>query len=126
PVSPSTFIPIAEETGAILPLGQWVLREACRQMRAWQAGLPEDPPLVMSVNLSARQFAQPDVVEQVDQTLRETGLIPSRLKLEITETVAMKDAEAAIGVLIRLKELGIRLSLDDFGTGYSSLSLLHR
>ena len=126
PVSPSTFIPIAEETGAIFPLGRWVLREACRQMRAWQLGLPEDSPLVMSVNLSARQFAQPDVVEQVDQTLRETGLDPGRLKLEVTQSVAMKDAEAAIAVLIRLKELGIRLSLDDFGTGYSSLSLLHR
>jgi diguanylate cyclase (GGDEF)-like protein len=118
PVSPSTFIPIAEETGAILPLGRWVLREACRQMQAWLAGLPEDSPLVMSVNLSARQFAQPDVVEQVDQTLRETGLDPSRLKLEVTESAAMRDAEAAIAVLIRLKELGIRLSLDDFGTGY--------
>ena len=111
---------------AILPLGRWVLREACRQMRAWQAGLPEDSTLVMSVNLSARQFAHPEVVEQVDQALRETGLDPSRLKLEVTESVAMKDAEAAIAVLTRLKELGIRLSLDDFGTGYSSLSLLHR
>ena len=88
----------------------------------WQAGLPEDSPLVMSVNLSARQFAQPELVEQVDQASRETGLDPSRLKLEVTETVAMKDPETAITVLLRLKELGIRLSLDDFGTGYSSLS----
>ncbi len=126
PISPSTFIPIAEETGAILPLGRWVLREACRQMRAWQVGLPEDSALVMSVNLSARQFAHPEVVEEVDQALSDTGLPPSRLKLEVTESVAMKDAEAAIAVLTRLKGLGIRLSLDDFGTGYSSLSLLHR
>ena len=125
-ISPSIFIPIAEETGAILPLGRWVLRAACRQMRTWQAGLPEDSPLVMSVNLSARQFAQPDIVEQVDQTLKETGLDPSCLKLEVTETAAMKDAEAAIAVLARFKELGVRLSLDDFGTGYSSLSFLHR
>ena len=126
PISPSIFIPIAEETGAILPLGRWVLHAACRQMRDWQACLPKDSPVVMSVNLSARQFAQPDVVEQVDQTLKETGLEPSYLKLEVTETAAMKDAEAAIAVLTRLKELGVRLSLDDFGTGYSSLSFLHR
>jgi diguanylate cyclase (GGDEF)-like protein len=126
PISPSTFIPIAEDTGAILPLGRWVLRAACHQMRAWRDRLPEDSPLVMSVNLSARQFAQHDVVEQVDQTLKETGLDPIYLKLEVTETAAMKDAEAAIVVLTRLKELGVRLSLDDFGTGYSSLSFLHR
>ncbi len=126
PISPSIFIPIAEETGAIFPLGRWVLHAACRQMRTWQTSLPEDTPLHMSVNLSARQFAQPDVVEQVDQTLKKTGLDPSFLKLEVTETAAMKDAEAAIDVLTRLKELGVRLSLDDFGTGYSSLSFLHR
>jgi len=126
PVSPSTFIPIAEETGGILLLGRWVLREACRQMRAWQADLPGDPPLVMSVNLSARQFVQPDLVEQVDQTLRENGLDPSRLKLEVTETAAMKDPETTITQLIRLQKLGVRLSLDDFGTGYSSLSFLHK
>ena len=126
PISPSVFIPIAEETGAIFPLGRWVLRTACRQMRAWQASLPDNSPFVLSVNLSARQFAQSDVVEQVAQTLKETGLEASYLKLEVTETAAMKDAETAIAVLTRLKELGVRLSLDDFGTGYSSLSFLHR
>jgi diguanylate cyclase (GGDEF)-like protein len=125
-ISPWVFIPIAEEMGMILPLGRWVLRAACRQMREWRESVPEFAPLVMSVNLSARQFAQPGIVELVDQTLQDTGLDPRCLKLEVTETAAMKDAEAAITVLTRLKGLGVRLSMDDFGTGYSSLSFLHR
>jgi len=125
-VGPSEFIPLAEETGLIVPLGLWVLREACLRMHAWRDVLPAGSPPVMSVNLSGRQLAHPDLVEDVARTLRETGLDPRRLRLEITESVAMGDAEAAIAVLGRLKGLGLRLSLDDFGTGYSSLSYLHR
>ena len=125
-VGPSDFLSVAEESGMIVPLGLWVLREACLQMRAWQDDLATGPSPVMSVNLSRRQLAQPDLVEQVDRTLRETGLDPRCLRLEVTESVAMGDAEAAIAVLGRLKGLGIRLSLDGFGTGYSSLEYLHR
>ena len=125
-VGPSEFIPVAEGTGMVVPLGLWVLREACLQMRAWQDDPATAVPPVMSVNLSGRELAQPDLIEQVDRTLRETGLDPRCLRLEVTESVAMGDAEAAVAVLGRLKGLGIRLSLDDFGTGYSSLDHLHR
>jgi diguanylate cyclase (GGDEF)-like protein/PAS domain S-box-containing protein len=124
-VLPGEFIPLAEETGLILPLGQWVLEEACRQMQAWQNGILADS-LVVSVNLSGRQFAQEDLVEQVARTLRETGLPGGRLKLEITETAVMEDAQAAIATLTALKELGIHMSIDDFGTGYSSMRYLQR
>jgi diguanylate cyclase (GGDEF)-like protein len=122
---PGKFIPLAEETGLILPLGQWVLEEACRQMQAWQNGILADS-LVVSVNLSGRQFAQEDLVEQVARTLRETGLAGERLKLEITETAVMEDAQVAIATLTALTELGIRMSIDDFGTGYSSMRYLQR
>ncbi|MEA2630608.1 MAG: hypothetical protein QOE66_827 [Chloroflexota bacterium] len=125
-IAPSVFIPVAEETGLILPLGLWVLRAACRQLRTWQEGAPGLSSLMISVNLSSKQLMQPDLVEQVDQVLRETGLAPEHLKLEITESVIMEHPPSANEVLGRLKGRGIQLSLDDFGTGYSSLSYLHR
>lgn len=125
-VSPAEFIPVAEETGLIITIDRWVLREACRQMRAWQVQFPADPPLTISVNLSSKQFAQPDLVEQVEQILQETGLDARSLRLEITESVIMDGAEAAAAVLAQLKALGLRVHMDDFGTGYSSLSYLNR
>jgi Amt family ammonium transporter len=129
-ISPADFIPVAEETGSILLIGAWVLREACRQARAWQDARPaaqsESEPLQMSVNLSARQLVQPDLAAQVATILRETGLAARHLKLEITESVVMGDAEASIKTLRELKNLGVQLAIDDFGTGYSSLSYLRR
>jgi diguanylate cyclase (GGDEF)-like protein/PAS domain S-box-containing protein len=125
-VSPTEFIPFAEETGLIVPIGWWVFREACHQMRIWQLQFPEYSSLVMSINLSAKQFAQPDLLEQINQILQETNLEPSSLKLEITESVVMENAEAATAMLLQLRALGIRLSIDDFGTGYSSLAYLYR
>lgn len=123
---PSDFIPVAEETGMIVPLGLWVLREACTTLRRWNAMFTDGAPRSMSVNLSARQFAEPDLVEQVRRIIAETGIDPAWLRLEVTETVAMDDAERAIQVLSALRALGARISLDDFGTGFSSLSYLHR
>lgn len=123
---PSDFIPIAEETGLIIPLGDWVLREACVQLRQWQAQFPQSPPLIMSVNLSGRQFSQPNLVQQVADSLQATGLDPHCLKLEITESVVMENATQAISMLQELKSLGVQLQIDDFGTGYSSLSYLHQ
>lgn len=133
-LSPITFIPIAEETRLIVALGQWVLREACRQLSQWQkqlsnrsSALVEGFPLTISVNISGTQFEQSDLlVEQVQQILSDTGLDASSLKLEITESVLMKNAQLATSVLRKLKSLGIQLLLDDFGTGYSSLSYLHQ
>jgi diguanylate cyclase (GGDEF)-like protein len=123
-VPPMAFIPLAEETGLILPLGRWVLETACRQARAWRDARPNGPELFMSVNLSARQFVQADLVDQVGAILEETGLDPRGLEIEITESVLMDQSEAGIRTLRRLRELGVRLVLDDFGTGYSSLSYL--
>ncbi len=125
-IEPTEFVPIAEETGLILPLGSWVLRESCRWLRSWQADRPGLALLTLSVNLSGRQLEQPDFTEQVDRILHETGLAPSGLRLEVTENVAMRDAEHAAFTLHHLRELGIRVSLDDFGTGYSSLNYLQR
>ena len=121
-VMPMEFIPVAEETGLIVPLGEWVLRTACAQAKAWQdAGLS---PLRMAVNLSSRQFQQPDLAKKVKQVLQETGLDPHCLQLEITEGVAIQDVDYAIMMLRHLKELGVQIAIDDFGTGYSSLSYL--
>ncbi|HVF67493.1 MAG TPA: EAL domain-containing protein, partial [Pyrinomonadaceae bacterium] len=120
------FIPVAEETGLIVPLGQWVLNEACRQMREWQKHYFIDEEVTVSVNLSSRQFSQADLIEQVSSVLRETGLPASNLKLEITESMVMENIDTAIGMLTQLRNLGVGLSIDDFGTGYSSLSYLHR
>lgn len=125
-ISPLDFIPVAEEGGQILQIGQWVLREACQQIAHWQEKFPADKPLYMTVNLSAKQFAQPDLIDQVRDILTETGLDPNYLKLEITESVVMDDFESAAAMLFQLRALGVRLSIDDFGTGYSSLTYLHR
>lgn len=124
-VSPAEFIPLAEETGLIVPIGKWVLREACRQMHTWQLAFTDKAPAVIAVNLSAKQFLQVDLVEQIDQILQETGLKAGSLTLEITESVVMENSDEASVMLERLQALGIQLSIDDFGTGYSSLSRLH-
>ncbi|MBW3668996.1 MAG: EAL domain-containing protein [Actinobacteria bacterium] len=125
-VMPDEFIPIAEENGLIVPLGRWALEEACRQLAAWRSEYPDCADLQVSVNLSARQFAAPDLVPSVAAALRDAGLPPSRLWLEITESVLMDEAEATIETLQALRGLGVHLSIDDFGTGYSSLSYLKR
>lgn len=125
-LGPNTFIPVAEETGLILPIGAWVLEEACRQATEWQQALPADVPFGVSVNLAVRQLEQPDLVEQVAAVLRQTGLEPHRLELELTETAVIKHTETMIATIAALKELGVRLAIDDFGTGYSSLSYLQR
>lgn len=123
-IPPARFIPIAEENGMIVPIGEWVLREACRQMAEWRKqGLPEIP---IAVNISAVQFRQKSLVEYIRDTLRRHAIGPSSIEIEITETAVMQDAEAAIVLLHELKEMGVRLSMDDFGTGYSSLSHLKR
>jgi diguanylate cyclase (GGDEF)-like protein/PAS domain S-box-containing protein len=123
-VPPLSFIPLAEETGLILSIGRWVLETACRQARAWQIEFPADPPMLMSVNLSAKQFARTDLVGQVSDILAETGLQPACLELEITESVLMDESDVGIQALQALRGLGVKLVLDDFGTGYSSLSYL--
>ena len=124
-IPPSDFIPVAEETGLIIQIGKWVLKQACLQMRQWQETLPITKQMKISVNLSSKQFMQPTIVGQVLETLRETGLAPSSLKLEITESVMMERGDYAMGVLEQLSTAGVELSLDDFGTGYSSLSYIH-
>ena len=120
---PGEFIELAELTGVILEVGPWVLREACREATAWKA---DGPPLSVAVNLSARQFLDQSLVQQVESVLAETGLAPERLELEITESLAMQNAEITAATLQKLRSLGVRLSIDDFGTGYSSLSYLKR
>jgi EAL domain-containing protein (putative c-di-GMP-specific phosphodiesterase class I) len=120
-VPPMSFIPLAEETGLIVPLGRWVLNEACRQAVRWREG---HGPVTITVNLSGVQLEQPGLVDEVAAALRDSGLEPERLVLEITETVLMHDDEATIDTLRRLKALGVRLAVDDFGTGYSSLQYL--
>jgi predicted signal transduction protein with EAL and GGDEF domain len=125
-LSPAAFIHIAEDTGLIAHIDRAVLRAACRAARQWHTQFPLDSPLTVSVNISARSFAQPDLVRHVTRTLQETGLEPRCLRLEITEGAAMADAERARAVLMDLKSLGVGLSLDDFGTGFSSLSYLQR
>src|SRR5215213_1211841 len=125
-ISPSEFIPLAEETGLIIPLGRWVLEESCRRMREWQEQSPANRALTVSVNLSGKQLSRGDLGQQIKAILERTGLDPRSLKLEITESVVMENADLAITMLKQLHELGIELSIDDFGTGYSSLSYLHR
>lgn len=121
-ISPGEFIPIAEETGLIISIGEWVLRKACQTMKSWQ--MAGHPPLRVAVNLSARQFHQHDLVHQIKTVLTETSLEPNFLELEITENMVMSDVKNAIKVLHQLKDLGVLISIDDFGTGYSSLNYL--
>ena len=125
-VAPSEFISVAEETGFIVPIGRWVLFEACRQMQQWREVHALKAPLSISVNLSGKQFMHSNLLEQIVQVLKETRLDPLALKLEITESIVMENIEAATGMLEQLRALGVELSIDDFGTGYSSLSYLHR
>ncbi|NJL32238.1 MAG: EAL domain-containing protein, partial [Phycisphaerales bacterium] len=125
-IPPSEFIPIAEETGLIIPLGKWVLLEACRQLMNWNARLPLASNLTISVNLSVKQLGDPELGRTVQQILKATGINPRRLKLEITESAMMEDHVLMSQTLEQLKKLNIQLYMDDFGTGYSSLSCLHR
>jgi len=124
-VSPADFMSVAEETRLIVPIGWWMMREACRQMHNWHQEFPANQPLTVSVNLSNQQFKQPDLIEQIREILQETQLDPRTLKLEITESIIMENAESAATVLAQLRNLEIQLYIDDFGTGYSSLSRLH-
>jgi diguanylate cyclase (GGDEF)-like protein len=123
-VSPADFVPIAEETGLVVPLGRWVLREACRRAVAWERDLAIGSGLIVSVNLSPRQFFGADLAAEIASILAETGLPPSRLELEVTESVAMDRAEVGLGALQAIRDVGVRIALDDFGTGYSSLAYL--
>ncbi len=123
-ISPSKFIPVAEDSGLIVPIGRWVLQEACRQNRAWQdAG---HPPLTVSVNMSALQFRRGNVVETVTSILKATGLAPQWLELELTESILIHDIEQVLEIVRQLKAIGVKLAIDDFGTGYSSLAYLKR
>src|SRR5580692_2309776 len=125
-VPPIEFIAVAEEIGLIIPMNRQLRREACQQLQSWQSEFPANPPLTMSVNITPKEFAQPDLASEIGKTLAEIGFDPSCLQLEIIETIAMGDAEKSGQVLAQLKALGVRLSIDDFGTGYSSLSRLRR
>jgi EAL domain-containing protein (putative c-di-GMP-specific phosphodiesterase class I) len=125
-ISPVQFIPIAEATGLIIPIGQWVLEQACLQAREWQRSSPIEPPLIVSVNLSVRQFRHPNLAGEIVRALREADLDPGCLKLEITESVVTEEGDAAVKTLWELKALGVHLAIDDFGTGYSSLNYLLR
>ena len=125
-ISPVDFIPLAEETGLIVPLGMSILRQSCRQLSVWQKEFPATEPLTMSVNLSSKQFRQSDLVDEIARLIEETRLNASDLRLEVTESVVLEDAELGVDMLRQLKALGVQISIDDFGTGYSSLSYLHR
>jgi diguanylate cyclase (GGDEF)-like protein len=125
-IAPDQFIDVAEETGLIVPIGRWVLREACRQSREWQTKYRPDLALMVSVNLSGKHLQQGSLIDEVRDVLATTGIDPGNLIIEITETVAMAGAETTIEILTRLKSLGVLLAIDDFGTGFSSLSYLKR
>src|SRR5213076_660654 len=126
PVAPAEFIPVAEETGIIEPLGTWVLQEACRQMGLWLAQFPNGPGLGVTVNVSPRQLVRPGFVSIVRDAIEDAHLRPGDLRLEITETTLMENPELAKTILQELRAMGVKVYLDDFGTGFSSLSYLHR
>ena len=125
-VPPSEFIPLAEETGLIVPIGRWVLEEACRQAKGWQERHDDVSILWLSVNLSARQLGHKEITRHIEDALKSSGLHASNLSLEMTETALVEDVTSAVAALGRLKDLGVRVEIDDFGTGYSSLSYLKR
>ena len=125
-IAPLEFIPLAEKTGFIVPLGAWVLREACRQLKAWQDTIPGSSELWMSVNLSSLQFRSPSLVDDITQVLNELGLAPRSLVLELTEGIAMENPGAVRALLLQLRAIGVRVSVDDFGTGHSSLAYLRQ
>ena len=125
-IPPSEFVPVSEETGLIVPMTLWILRNSCQQMVEWQRKYPDNADMVVSVNLSGKHFAQKNLVEQIKLILDETQINPACLKLELTESAVMENAERVISMLHQIRELGVHLSIDDFGTGYSSLSYLHR
>jgi EAL domain-containing protein (putative c-di-GMP-specific phosphodiesterase class I) len=125
-VGPNLFIPAAERTGLIIPLGRWVLAEGCRQVRAWHDAFPDRPALTLAVNVSIKQVVRPDFVETVASVLRDTGLPPRCLTLELTESVVIEQLQLVTGALDAVKRLGVRVHLDDFGMGYSSLAVLDR
>ena len=125
-IPPNEFIPVSELTGLIVPMSLWILRESCEKLVEWKNKYPTHENLIISVNISGKHFAHPDLVEQIQKIIKETGIEVKNLKLEITESAVMENAETAIRMLKQLRRLGINLSIDDFGTGYSSLSYLHR
>jgi EAL domain-containing protein (putative c-di-GMP-specific phosphodiesterase class I) len=125
PVSPAQFIPLAETTGLILPIGLWVLQRACAQLKAFEAD-PRTRTLQIAVNVSARQFRQPNFPQQVHEAILSAGIRPERLKLELTESVVLENVEDVISRMQQIREMGVTFSLDDFGTGFSSLSYLKR
>jgi EAL domain-containing protein (putative c-di-GMP-specific phosphodiesterase class I) len=125
-VLPSDFIPLAEETGLIIPIGRWVLEESCRQIKVWESELFASSSLSISVNLSAKQLMNSEVIQCIKEIMKKTGIKPHTLKLEITESMIMDNAELALQILSDLCDLGVRISSDDFGTGYSSLSYIHK
>jgi EAL domain-containing protein (putative c-di-GMP-specific phosphodiesterase class I) len=124
-VAPADFISVAENTGLIVAVGEWVLRESCRQVQRWDA-LVDGEPLTLAVNLSVKQVAHPELAARIASVLADTGLAPERLQLEVTESVIIEHPDAALCALASLKALGVKLHMDDFGTGYSSLSYLHQ
>ena len=124
-VMPGEFLPVAEETGLIVPLGRWVMRHACSQMAEWHRHFPQEPPLTISVNASSRELADPDLVANVARILRDTGLDPRSLRIEVTESSIVENQDQTSSTLRRLRDLQVNLEIDDFGTGYSSLSRLH-
>ena len=123
---PDRFIFVLEETGLILPIGKWVLREACSQLVQWQKELDDIKDLHINVNLSAKQFQEPNLIVNIKNIIMETGIDPDCLILEITENIIMETGESTIETLMKLRDMNIKLAVDDFGTGYSSLSYLHR